>query len=376
MSPRTDYHIRISKKIGEIRERLGLSIQELSEKSKLNLNTLQSIERGHRDIKVSELFRIAKALNIRISGFLNSCDSQVYQRRKEETIDGYISIKELSKALDISTNHIRRLCLAKEIPFQMLDKKYCFKGSDINAWLTHHLSCRKKIKENPFEYLKTYGIEPLISTKEAARLLGCSQGEVYGLRTKIPFYIIGRRTKFRISDIENTLCKERVDLWEISTQTGSWRTPFVKPSPTKEEKIAKDESWERRYNERARPGYIIRTKLFKKPDILELKSDVQEFMDKEVNKYSRLGCLYAYNEGEKSFSCEVKWWSLPDGRENYRVHSAGLSSNSPDSLRDKVERLKKLKIGPGNFISIDYFTWGAFMTDRCHHARITYYKPK
>lgn len=375
MSLKIDYHSRAGKKIGEIRERLGVSLQEISEKAKINQKTLQSIENGHRDIKISELFCIAKALNVRIGGFLNSCDSQVYKRRREETIDGYISIKELSKALDISTGHIRRLCLNKEIPFQVLDKKYFFKGSDINAWLEHHLSSRKKVKENPFEYLKVFGIEPLISTKDAGRLLGCSRGEVYALRTKIPFYIIGRRTKFRISDIENALRKERVDLWDISTRIGSWRTPFVKCYPTKEEKIAKDECWVRGYNERARPGYIIRTTKYEKPDINELKSEVQDFLDKEVNKYNRLGCHYAYNEGEKSFSCEVKWWSLPDGRENYKVHSAGLSSDSPDSLRDKVERFKKLKIAPGNFIGVEYFTWGAFMTDRCHHVRITYYRP-
>lgn len=166
MSVRTEYHFRVGLKIKEIREKLCISIQELAGKSKLNPNTLQSIERGQRDIKVNELFRISKALNIRIGGFLNSCDSQIYQRRKEEMIDGYISIKELSKALDLSTNHIRQLCLNKEIPFRMLDRKYFFKGSDINVWLIHHLSSRKKIKENPFEYINIFGIEPLISTKD------------------------------------------------------------------------------------------------------------------------------------------------------------------------------------------------------------------
>lgn len=375
MSSRIEYHFRVGHKIKEVRDKLGISIQELSDKSKINLSTIQSIERGQRDIKVSELFRISKALNIRISGFLNSCDSQIYQRRREEIIDGYISIKELSNVLDLSTNHIRQLSLNKEIPFHKLGKKYFFKGSEINAWLMHHLSSRKKVKENPFKYLKIFGIEPLISTKDATRLLGCSQSEVYSLRTMIPCYFINRRTKFRVSDIENALRKERVELWDISTNTGSWRTQFVKPYPTKEQKIASDESWARGYNEKARPGYIIKTKIIENTDINELKKETQEFLDKEVNKYNRLGCQYTYKEREKTFTCEAKWWSLPEGREKYKVHSAGLSSNSPDSLRDKVDKFVKLKVLPENFIGIDYFTWGAFMTERRHHARISYYMP-
>lgn len=116
--------------------------------------------------------------------------------------------------------------------------------------------------------------------------------------------------------------------------------------------------------------------MIENPDINDLKNEVQEFLDKEVNKYNRLGCQYSYNERDKVFSCEAKWWSLPEGREDYKVHSAGLSSDSPDSLRDKVDKYIQLRITPGNFIGIEYFTWGAFMTDRCHHARISYYIPK
>ena len=376
MSIRSQYHVRVGRKLAEIRERLGISIQELSEKAKINPKTLQSIENGHRDIKISELYSIAKALNIRIAGFLNSCDSQVYQRSKEETIDGYIPLKELSQALDISPNQIKRLCHNKEIPFHLLNKKYYFKGKDINAWLAHHLNGRIKVKENPFEYLKIYGIEPLISTKEAARLLGCSQGEVYDLRTKIPFYRVGRRTKFRISDIEYALSKERIDLWEISTRTGSWRSPFIKAYPTKEQKIAKNESWERRYDERARPGYVVKTKMFERADFPSLKKEVQEFIDSEINKYNLLGCVYSYNDYKGYFACEVKWWGLPEGREDYKVHSAGLSSNSPDNLREKVAKFKQMKISPEDFVSVEYFTWGECFTERCHHARITYYMPK
>jgi hypothetical protein len=149
----------------------------------------------------------------------------------------------------------------------------------------------------------------------------------------------------------------------------------MKASPTKQQKIAEDESWEKRYIQNSRPGYIIKTKKIEHAEFEFLKNEVQEFIDKEVNKYNLLGCRYEFNEGNQVFTCEIRWWGLPYGREHFRVHSAGLSSDSPDTLREKVERLKKLKIAPGNYICTDYYSWGAFMTDRCHHARVTYYIP-
>lgn len=376
MRSRIDFHIRVGKKIREIRERLAISPQELAEKSHLSLNTINSIESRNRDIKISELHRVGKALNIRLGGFLNSCDSQVYERKKEESIDGYIPIKKLSKFLNISASHLKMLCRNKEIPFFEINKKYFFKASQINAWLQHYCSSRKRVEESKYEYLKVFGLEPLISTKEAARLLGCSQSEIYKLRRQIPFYVIGRRTKFRISDIENALNKNRIDLWEISTQIGKWQTSFVRAYPTKEEKLAKDESWERRYSDRARPGYVVKTKTFERADFPDLKKEVQEFIDSKINKYNLLGCVYSYNDYKRYFSCELKWWSLPEGRDDYKVHSAGLSSNSPDNLREKVAKFRQMKVQAEDFIGVEYFTWGEYITERCHHARVTYYMPK
>jgi transcriptional regulator with XRE-family HTH domain len=57
MRSRIDFHIRVGKKIREIRERLAISDQELAEKSHLSLNIVNSIESGNRDIKISELHR-------------------------------------------------------------------------------------------------------------------------------------------------------------------------------------------------------------------------------------------------------------------------------------------------------------------------------
>ena len=78
---------------------------------------------------------------------------------------------------------------------------------------------------------------------------------------------------------------------------------------------------------------------------------------------------------EREYGCLIKWWSLPDGRENYRVHSTGLSSDSPDKLRDKVDRIKR-KIPKEDLIDIDYYSWRYSFNGNDHRVRITYYLPK
>lgn len=55
MRSRIDFHVRVGKKIREIREKLAMSPQELAEKSQLSQNAINSIEGGNRDIKISEL---------------------------------------------------------------------------------------------------------------------------------------------------------------------------------------------------------------------------------------------------------------------------------------------------------------------------------
>jgi hypothetical protein len=75
------------------------------------------------------------------------------------------------------------------------------------------------------------------------------------------------------------------------------------------------------------------------------------------------------------YSCELKWWGLPEGREDYRIHSTGLSSDSPDKLRDKVDRLLK-KVPKEDLIDVDYYSWFLTWDDKPHHARVTYYLPK
>jgi transcriptional regulator with XRE-family HTH domain len=117
------------------------------ESSGLSENALKLIESGRRDIKISELFQISKALDVRISAFLTPCDSQIYKRRKEEEIDCYVSLENLSHIFNISKSTLHKLCQNDEIPYHKISAKYFFKASEINNWLKHHIGSKKKMKK-------------------------------------------------------------------------------------------------------------------------------------------------------------------------------------------------------------------------------------
>lgn len=377
MAKITYFHERVGMKIKEVREKCGETVLGLSEKSGLSENALQSIEGGRRDIKVSKLFRISKALNVRISSFLNPCDSQFYQRRKEEVLDCYISLENMSQVLNISKSSLREFCRNDEIPNLKIAGKYFFRASEINEWLKYHCGIKKRIKEDQKKRVRIFGIEPLISAKEAAEILGYSRTFIYRLRGMVPFFRIGGGIRYRLSDLENCRDKKRVDLWEISTRIEGWKSSFVWPEPSKEEKVVKGASYKRKYDEDARPGYVVKEKHFKSPDFTDLKQDMEGYIEKHIPAKSNvLECGYFYIHRLGTFGCTLKWWGLPDGRENYKVHSAGLSSDSPDRLRHKVDKFLERKVPEGNLIDVDYYTWSISWDDRPHKARITYYLPK
>jgi excisionase family DNA binding protein len=364
-------------KIKEIREKCGITIPELSDSSGLSENILKSIESGRRDIKVSELFQISKALNVRIASFLNPCDSQFYQRRKEEVLDCYVSLDNLSQILSISTSSLREFCRNDEIPYLKISGKYFFKASEINEWLSYHCGIKKRIKADQKKRFKIFGIEPLISAKEAAEIFGYSRTFIYRLSGQVPYFRIGGSIRFKLSDLENYRDKKRVDLWEITTRIGRWKSSFVWPEPSIEEKMAEGASYKREYDENARPGYVVNEKNFKSPDFIDLKQEVEEYIEKHIPAKSNvLGCEYYVIERLKLYGCVLKWWALPEGRESFKVHSTGLSSDSPNKIRDKVDDFIKRKVNPEDLIGVDYYTWGASFTDECHCARIIYYIPK
>ena len=48
-----------------------------------------------------------------------------------------LNIKELSKYLNCSTSHIRKMIYANKIPFFRISNRYMFNRSIINKWITN-----------------------------------------------------------------------------------------------------------------------------------------------------------------------------------------------------------------------------------------------
>jgi predicted DNA-binding transcriptional regulator AlpA len=313
---------------------------------------------------------------VRISAFLTPCDSQIYKRRKEEEIDCYVSLENLSHILNISKSTLHKLCQNEEIPYHKISAKYFFKASEINNWLKHHFGSKKKMKKDQKQKVRIFDIEPLISVKEAAEIFDTSRTFIYRLGIEVPYYRIGGSIRYRLSDLENYRDKKRVDLWEISTRIGGWKSSYVWPEPSTEELMVRKESYKRQYNENARPGYIVKENTFRSPNFEDLKQTIGNYIKDNIQARSNiLVCNYYIISRLKLYGCELKWWGLPEGREDYRIHSTGLSSDSPDKLRDKVDRLLK-KVPKEDLIDVDYYSWFLTWDDKPHHARVTYYLPK
>jgi len=136
-------------------------------------------------------------------------------------------------------------------------------------------------------------------------------------------------------------------------------------------------SFKRKYDERSRPGYIVREKYLSSPDFEDLKQDVEKFIQEQIQvKTNVLERDYHVIDRLKMYGCHLKWWGLPEGRENYKIHATGLSAEDPDKLRDKVNNFIKRKVPEGDFIDVYYYSWGFSWNDKPHCARITYYLPK
>ena len=62
-------------KIGQIvrylRQKDGISQEELAFRANLNLNSISTLERGLNNVKIKTLYSIAKALNVKIEEILN-----------------------------------------------------------------------------------------------------------------------------------------------------------------------------------------------------------------------------------------------------------------------------------------------------------------
>jgi excisionase family DNA binding protein len=70
---------------------------------------------------------------------------------------------------------------------------------------------KKKLKRNERPAAKIRGIEPLLSPKEAGEILGCSRSFVHRLMGSVPYYRIGRRVKFKLTNIVNYRDSKKIE---------------------------------------------------------------------------------------------------------------------------------------------------------------------
>lgn len=62
---------KIGQSVRYLRQKEGISQEELAFRANLNLNSISTLERGLNNVKIKTLYSISKALNVKIEEILN-----------------------------------------------------------------------------------------------------------------------------------------------------------------------------------------------------------------------------------------------------------------------------------------------------------------
>ena len=66
-----EFLFKIGQSVRYLRQKEGISQEELAFRANLNLNSISTLERGLNNVKIKTLYSIAKALNVKIEEILN-----------------------------------------------------------------------------------------------------------------------------------------------------------------------------------------------------------------------------------------------------------------------------------------------------------------
>lgn len=66
-----DIRILVGKRVKELRNKLGISQEELAARAELDRTYITSVECGKRNISIVNIERLAKALNVSLHEFFN-----------------------------------------------------------------------------------------------------------------------------------------------------------------------------------------------------------------------------------------------------------------------------------------------------------------
>lgn len=62
---------RFGEKVKKLRKEVGMSQLELSQKSRLDLTTINEIENGNREPRLKTIWRLANALGVKVADLMN-----------------------------------------------------------------------------------------------------------------------------------------------------------------------------------------------------------------------------------------------------------------------------------------------------------------
>lgn len=66
-----DIRLLVGKRVKELRNKLGISQEELADNCELDRTYITSVERGKRNISIVNIEKLAKALNVSLSDFFD-----------------------------------------------------------------------------------------------------------------------------------------------------------------------------------------------------------------------------------------------------------------------------------------------------------------
>lgn len=66
-----DIRLLVGKRVKELRNKLGISQEELADNCELDRTYITSVERGKRNISIINIEKLAKALNVSLSDFFD-----------------------------------------------------------------------------------------------------------------------------------------------------------------------------------------------------------------------------------------------------------------------------------------------------------------
>jgi len=176
----TPAEVLVGRRLRELRNRSGLSLRALAERSNLNVNTLSLVENGKSSPSVSTLQQLAQALDVPIAAFFESEPAAVrvvYTAAEQRPTAAFGSTQMQNLAKDLAgsaiqpfvvtlqpgmgsgdqvivhTGHEFVYCLSGSIRYQIEQDEFMLKAGDSLAFEAHLPHCWENISDDVAQIL-------------------------------------------------------------------------------------------------------------------------------------------------------------------------------------------------------------------------------